>query len=186
MIQLLKRQVHTNTALNTDTDFAADGIEVKQAEVPSLTLSGPQMTPDAYGWENPDLEIDNGDGTTSVWPNPIYHTFIYGLSGSSDSSMEVHRMMGEARKFVRANPYVTLAADVPTGTSVRMPLVMTEEPTLGASVRNANYHSFDCSLELRRIPILYLSPYLQTKPVDVLELQAQYLTGTLVETKDLW
>ena len=186
LVQLLKRQVLQNTALLTNTDYSPDGIVIKQAEVPSLSILGPQLIPDAYGWENPDIEVDNGDGTTDVWPNPIYHTFIYTLSGGSDSPMELHRLMGAVRKFVRKNAYVVIDADIPSSTSVRMPLIMTTEPNMAASVMNANYHSFDSTIELRRIPIMYLPPYLRTKPVNFLELQVQLFTGTLVETKDLW
>lgn len=186
LIQLLKRQVLANTALMTDTDYSPDGIAIKQAEVPSLSILGPQLIPDAYGWENPDIEVDNGDGTTDIWPNPIYHTFIYTLSGGSDNPIELHTLMGAVRKFVRRNAYMVIDADIPSNTSVRMPLIMTGEPDMAASVMNANYHSFDSTIELRRIPIMYLPPYLRTKPVDILELQVQLFTGTLVETKDLW
>ena len=186
LIQLLRRQVIANAALATNTDYSADGIVVKEADVPSLTLTGPAMTQDAYGWENPEIEVDNGDGTTDIWPNPIYHTFIYELSGGSDSPLELHRMMGAVRKFIWRNPYVIISADIPTSTTVQMPLIMTREPNLGTNVMNANYHTFDCSFELRRIPIMYLPPYMRVKPVEILELQTQYLTGTLVETKDLW
>jgi hypothetical protein len=186
LVQLLKRQVLANASLATDTDYSADGIVIKNAEVPSLTLTGPAMTQDAYGWESPDIEVDNGDGTVDIWPNPIYHTFAYGLSGGSDSSMELHRLMGAARQFAWRNPYVVISADIPTSTEVRMPLIMTDEPDTGRGIMDANYHTFSCSFELRRIPIMYLPPYARVKPVDILELQTQLFTGTLVETKDLW
>lgn len=182
LLHLLKRQIMLDTSMRTNTDFSEDGIVFPDAPIPSLVLVGPEVTPDAYGWENAQIEnrIDSSD--VDVYPNPIMHTVSYDIMGRSDNESEFQRMMGEARKFVWQNPYLLMSGDVPQGSTIRLPMVMTQEPQMQPGALNANLHVFTCSFDVRRVPVLYLPPHLKTAEVSTLQLEVQKVTGILVET----
>ena len=185
LLQWLKIQTLLRSSARTHTDYSPDGIMLAQAGVPSVHLMGPNVSDDAAGWENPDIEELQGDGSYLTYPNPIMHTLDYELIGQSDSTIEFLTLMGLANKFFRRNPYLVIAGDVPSSSEVRMPLIMTSEPSATAGSANANLHSFSCTFEVRRVPVLYLPAHSMSQPVDTMELQTQKVTGTLVEVKNL-
>lgn len=185
LLHLLKRQVMLDVSLRTHTDFSADGLILPDAPIPSLSISGPTITQDAYGWENAQIEDTLGSGFADIYPNPIMHTVSYEMIGRSDNEAEYQRMMGVARKFCWQNPYLVISGDVPADSTIRLPLVMTDEPQVQAGTLNANLHTFVASFEIRRVPVLYLPPYLRTVEVATLQLETQTVTGTLVETINL-
>lgn len=182
LLHLLKRQVMLDTSLRTHTDFSEDGVVLPDAPIPSLAIVGPTVTADAYGWENAQIEDALGGGDVDVYVNPIMHTVSFDLIGRSDNEAEYQRLMGEARRFCWQNPYLVISGDVPAGSTIRLPLVMTDEPQMQPGALNANLHVFVSSFEVRRVPVLYLPPYLRTTEVSTLQLEAQKVTGTLVET----
>jgi len=187
LLYLMKREVLVNASPRTHTDFSSDGVEVAQAGVPSIYALGPEIFPDAYGWENESITEVQPDGTALVWPNPIMHTLRYTLLGNSDSQTEFITLMSAVRKVVWRNPYMVISGDVPSGSEVRLPMVMTDEPSPGTGIFNANLHNFSTKLEIRRVPILYLPPYYRVwGTVEQAGLQVQRPMGTLVETIPLW
>jgi hypothetical protein len=185
LLQWLKRQTLLLSTSKTHTDYSPDGIILAQAGVPSVHLVGPDVVEDAYGWENPDIEEDLAGDEFQLWPNPIMHTLGYELIGQSDSQIEFLTLMGLVNKFFRRNPYLLVPGDIPAGWTVRLPLIMTEQPATGAGLANSNLHTFTCTFEVRRVPVLYLPPILAAREVDTLELQTQKFNGTLVEIKQL-
>jgi len=110
------------------------------------------------------------------------HTFRYTIYGSSDSQTEFISLMLAARKVFWRNPYLVVDGDVPAGSKVRLPMIMTDEPSPGPGMFNANLHTFSSKLEIRRVPILYLPPYSRVWKVDQMRLQAQKFNGVLVES----
>jgi hypothetical protein len=182
LLHLLKRQFMLDVSQHTHTDYSSDGIVLPDAPIPSLAMIGPVVTADAYGWENAQIENALPSGDVEVYNHPIQHTVSYTLMGRSDNEMEYQRMMGVARKFTRQNPYMLIAGDVPENSTIRLPMVCTEEPEPQSGVLNANLHVFTSTFEVRRIPVLYLPPHLTTKEVSTLQLEVQKVTGTLVET----
>ena len=186
LLQILKREVLLATSPRTHVDYSPDGIDLNQAEVPSVHLIGPEFIPDAYGWENESIPETQGDGSALVWPNPIMHTLRYTVYGHSNAQPEFITLMSAIRKVVWRNPYLVISGDVPAGARLRLPIVMTDEPSPGAGVLNASLNSMAAKLEIRRVPILYLPPYMRAWPVERLRLEVQKLNGTLVEPITLW
>lgn len=186
LLQWLKKQTLMLSVAKTHTDYSTDGIIVAQAGVPSLHLVGPDVVEDAYGWENPDIEENLAGDEFQLWPNPVMHTLGYSLIGQSDSQIEFLTLMGLVNKFFRRNPYLLLPGDIPTDSQVRMPLIMTAQPSTEEGAMNSNLHSFTCGFEARRVPVMYLPPIMVARNVDSLWLQTQKLNGTMVEIKQLW
>lgn len=185
LLQWLKKQTLLLSVTKTHTDYSPDGITLAQAGVPSVHLVGPDVVDDAYGWENPDIEEDLAGDEFQLWPNPVMHTLMYDLIGQSDSQIEFLTLIGLVNKFFRRNPYLVMPGDIPTGWTLRMPMVMTDPPSTGAGMGNSNLHTFSSTFEVRRVPILYLPPYVAATKVASLELQTQKFNGTLVEIKQL-
>lgn len=186
LLQLVKRQLLLNANLHVHTDYSDDGISITPAGVPSLNISGPDVYPDAYGWENEPIEEVQQDGSVFVYPNPMMHQFDYTVTGHSDSWSEVLSMQGALRKFPWKNAWFVMTGDVPANAQLRMPLVARGDPTIDSSIGNANLRTCSISLSILRVPILYLPPGYRTWPVESGELQAQKYNGTLVEVKNLW
>lgn len=186
LMQGLKRQLLLTTSSTTHTDFSEDGISLLQAGIPTLQIDGPDVMDEPEGWENPDIEEEQGDGNYSIWPNPLMHALSYSLTGQSDNEQEFLTLIGTTIRFFRKNPYLVIAGDVPANSTVRMPLILTDKPEKGPGVLNSNLHVFSCAFEVRRVPVLYLPPSeVDVFLVDTLELQTQNVNGTLVEIKTL-
>jgi hypothetical protein len=182
LLQLFKRQVIKEVSSTTHTDFSSDGIGVSYADLPNLAVTGPRTIPDEYGYENENPAVEIAGGVVEVWPAPIQETLIYELMGYSDSDMEMKGLMAACRKVFKGNPYLIVNADVPENETIRLPMMMTTEPAQDTANKNTNLHRFRAEFEVRRVPILYLPPHLETRTVATMELQAQKFTGTLVET----
>lgn len=182
LLHLLKRQYMLETSQQVHTDYSEDGMVLPDAPIPSVQLIGPLIAADAYGWENDQIEHVKPGGDVDVYNNPIMHTISFDIMGRSDNDVEVQRMMGVARKFVWQNPYLLMAGDIPENSTIRLPMVCTAEPELQPGVLNANLNVFSATFEVRRIPVLYLPPHMTTVEVSTLQLEAQKVTGTLVET----
>jgi hypothetical protein len=78
--------------------------------------------------------------------------------------MEFLALMQEARKLTRGNPYLVVNADVPVGEQLRLPFAMPSEPA-ASGLAGANIYSFISTVEVRRIPIVYLPAKGRTWPV---------------------
>lgn len=185
VLRMLKREVLLATSPRTHTDYSPDGVDIAQAGIPTVYLLGPDVKEDAYGWENEAIQEEQLDGTSLIWPNPIMHTLTYTVTGHSDAQPEFITLMSAIRKVFWRNPYLVMPGDVPQGSQIRLPIVVTDDPSPGAGILNANLHTFAAKLEIRRVPILYLPPYLRAWGVGTFTLGTQKLTGTLVETKTL-
>lgn len=185
LLQMIKRQTLLEMSSTTHTDFSEDGITIAQAGVPTLHLDGPDVMDEPYGAENPDIEEEQGDGSYDIWPNPIMHALAYSLVGQSDNEQEFLTLLGSTMRFFRRNPYLVIPGDIPVGSVMRMPLMVTDPPERGPGILNSNLHEFTMTFEVRRVPVLYLPPSLAALPVDSLELQTQKVNGTLVEIKTL-
>lgn len=181
ILRLLKRDLLADTSLTTGIEYSKDGLVVAQAGVPAIVLTGPTVTPDAYGWESEAIEVTQEDGSVLSYPIPVMHTLEFGLLGFSDSKQEQHNLMTGLRKIFWRNPYLVLSGDLPPGSSVRMPMVMVEEPRPGVQITEDNLRGFMGSVEIRRVPILYLPAFYRSWPVSTVQLQTQKLNGTLVE-----
>jgi len=181
VIQMFKREMLLKSGVNTHTDYSSDGIVIAQADVPTLHLVGPVVREDDYGWENEEVEEDLVDDEADIWPHPIMHTVTFTLIGSSDNYSEFLTMMAATRKILRSNSRLIIAGDVPAGSTLRLPIVVTSDPSKTRTAGNSNSHGFSATFELIRVPVLYLPPYLRTKKAAALELQAQNTTGSLVE-----
>jgi hypothetical protein len=185
IITLLGRQVLLNSGLNTHTDYSPDGVIIREAGVPSLSLIGPDTSRDAYGAENASYWETQEDTSALRWPPPEMTTFSYDLIGQTDNDGEFLTLMGAARQFFRSNPYYVMTADVPE-VQARFPMMVVGEPVRTGEVPLANLHEFTLTFEVRRIPILYMPPISQTWPIEELELQVQKIGGILVETSAVW
>jgi len=186
LLQLVKRQVLLSAGPHVHTDYSADGIALTPAALPSVHVVGPDVEPDAYGWENEPVEEPQLDGSVLVYPNPMMHQFGYDLVGYSDSWPELLSLQAAFRKIPWNNAWLVMAGDVPAGSALRMPLLARTDPTLGTGIGNANLRTCAISLVITRVPILYLPPSYRTRRVESAELQTQKYNGTLVEVKNLW
>jgi len=186
LIRLLQQQVVGLAGISTHTDYSDDGLVTVQAGVPSAFLSNPLLEMDAYGEDNEEYEEAHADGNVYVWPNPKMQTMRLSLNVFvNDSHIEMLTLMGTVSKFFRKNAYLVLAADAPINSYIRMPLILTDPPSAQRMLMNANLKSFSATFEVRRIPVLYLPPYLVTSAIDSIALQAQKMTGTLVEVVNI-
>jgi hypothetical protein len=186
LLRLIKRQVVSPSGIQTHTDYSQDGIALLTAAVPSLFLTNMRVVPDSYGCENEGYWATQQDGSALYWPAPTMHTVMYDVLGASDFELEYMALMGAARKLVRRNGYLVMPADVPAGVDIRMPLAMPDEPSAGAGDRNSNLNVFLASIEVRRVPVVYLPPSLRTWPVETMHQEVQKTQGTLVETISMW
>ena len=186
LIRLLQQQIMSLSGIMTSTDYSADGIVITKAGVPSIFLNSPSIEMDAYGEDNEEYEENNLDGNVYVWPNQKMQTMRFSLAVFvDDSHVEMLTLMGAVSKFFRKNAYLVLIADVPANATLRMPLILTDPPMASQMTMNANLKSFSATFEVRRIPVLYLPPYLVTSAISSIELQAQKISGTLVEVVNI-
>lgn len=184
LISAVQRQILLDTGLTTHTDYSPDGVQILEATLPSLSLMGPDVIPDAYGAENA-LVYETLVSGSAEWPPPVMQTLQFELRGLSDNSGEFLTLMGAARKFCRTNPYFNMIADIPVGRNMRLPLVVTVEPSRSGDVLNANLHEFVLSFELRRVPILFAPAVATVWPINEIELQSQAFNGILVEISSI-
>lgn len=186
LITLLKRELVLNTGLSVHTDYSADGVKILEADLPSVFIYGPDVLVDAYGAYNSMAYEDYGSGNGSgEYPPPEMQTLQYDIKGLSNNSGEFLTLMAAARKFCRVHPYFTIAADFPTDTEVRMPLVVVAEPARSGDIFPANLHEFTLTFQLRRVPILLLPAKATVWPITVIELERQGFNGILVESSEL-
>jgi hypothetical protein len=186
IIQLIKREIVLEGGIHVSTDYSPDGIVINKAKVPSLFLTNTRAIPDSYGYENENFWELQPDGSALCWPAPTMHTVIFDVMGSSDFEVEYLALMSAARKLVRKHGYIVIPADVPAGVNIRMPFAMPDEPSMGAGDRNSNLNTFLATVEVRRVPVVYLPPSLRTWPVETMHQEVQKLQGTLVETISMW
>jgi hypothetical protein len=180
----LKREILFETSITTHTDFAPDGATVELAGIPSISVIGPRVIPDAEGEESEPVWEQQIDLSYDRFPAPTMHTFGYDLIVTSNSMIELLTLMGVVRKFFRRNPYLLLTADVPVDQQMRMPMIMTDEPEFRVTPSNSNVRDFSASFEVRRVAILSLPPDLKSWELvdDETKLELQKIGGTLVET----
>lgn len=184
LLLYFKRQLLFDSGMTTHTDYSAFGIEVAKMDIPSVFLQGPDVAQDDYGFECESVEDAEGSDVY-VYPYPSMYMLEYRVIGTANGDVEYMRLMAAVARVIRKYPWLTLECDIPEDTQLRLPLVMTGEPTTGTAIPNSNMRAFNATVEVRRVPVVHLPPYLITKIVDTIELQAQYSTGTLVEVINL-
>jgi hypothetical protein len=189
ILRLVKRQFFLGFGPATHTDFSSDGIKLLDAGMPSISLGEPNVIPDAYGWEceSPVVEVN---GEVLIFAPAIMHTLVYTIKANSDNEAETFALAGLLRKICWRNPYLLVDADIPADSVLRLPFVMTSEPTISVVVGDANLKSISAEFEVRQVPVLYLPAHLSLGATGAAEvatilLQVQKLTGTLVETTNL-
>lgn len=189
ILRLVKRQFLLDTGMATHTDYSGDGIKLLDAGMPTISVGESNIIPDAYGWECESPVVEDG-GEVLIFAPAIMHTFVYTITAYSDHQGESHALAGVLRKICWRNPYLLVDADVPAGSVLRLPFVMTSEPTLGVVVGDANLKSISAEFEVRQVPVLYLPAHVSlgapgAAEVAAISLQVQKLTGTLVETVNM-
>jgi hypothetical protein len=181
MLRTFKREILLQSGMTTETDYSEDGIFITTVETPSLYIVGPIVTSDAYGAENEEIEEDLPANAANIYPSSVMHTLTFELNGFTDKRWDVLDLLMHTRKLFRKHPYLLVQADIPANTFVRLPWIVIDEPLVATENANANLASFKMTFEVRRVSVLYLTPYLRTKKVSNVELQVQLKQGSLVE-----
>jgi hypothetical protein len=173
LLRLLKREMLLESGMTTETDYSADGFIIVKAEAPSLTLVGPAFISDAYGAENEEIVEAISEDKSHIYPSSFMHTLQFNLLGFTTKRWDILAFSAYLVRIFRKHPYFVLRADVPQNTVVRLPMIMTSPPVIGAEVNNANLASVRLSFELRRVSVLYLPPYKYTAKIKEVQMEVQ-------------
>jgi len=185
LTQMLKAQILADSGVAVHTDFSKDGISVKDAGQPALLLQGPSCSDDPYQERTPDYEEPQPDGSVLEHCQAKVHRLEYQIEIDSDNHQEAGALSAAVQQFFHRNVYLTMTADVPASTSLRLPMTLLGDVSHTTGHLESNVRLIRARFEVRRVPVLYLPPRMRTWPAATIELQVQTLTGTLVQTKTL-
>ncbi len=121
LIRELKKQIITNVALTTATDFDEDTIDltnfIEIAELPALILVGPNFTENRFQTNNEAIEEEPDPTTFELgirrFPRVVDVTFS--LIGASDNTTEILNLMNAVQSFFNRNKDLVMLRTAPSG-----------------------------------------------------------------------
>jgi len=157
LLRELKRQVHPNVSLTTQTDFDAetgDGLHVTElASLPGLVLVGPELRENRFYSQNAASEVPDTDGTVLRRRAPYTVDLGFTLIGVADHTTELLNLMAATELFFHRNPYLEIDRDPvdPTAGRVRYEMEVTPDGDLRVTSQpnESNVRSFSGSFVIR-------------------------------------
>jgi hypothetical protein len=166
-LQLIKKQIVSNTAINTDTDYADEGATFTElADHPAIGLRLSIARDVEYShFDNEKYTVAHPTvpGAFQEWDASRTFMMLLPLTISSKSLGECMHMITELIDMVMATPWLIVPADLRFPLSVigdhnHYPLELVSEPAQVGGANEANVKAFRATLRVRGIPVVRNDP----------------------------
>jgi hypothetical protein len=168
--EIFRRQLLANTHIGTNIDFGDRGeITIKQAHLPSITLTGPRISEDMesrHHWADY-LEQQSGDTFERYWP-AFLANFEFSAVLASNRHRELYGMAQGFLELCMRNPFirVPITHGDTNGPHHEFPLHLLTPPAIDIQDANSNLIIAIATFEVRWVPFRLDEPVYSDKWIE--------------------
>jgi len=157
VVHVFQRQLLANTAIGTSLDFGDRGeIIIKQADLPSITLTGPRITEDMqsrHHWADLYRQAADADTYEEYWP-AFLANFEFSAILASNRHRELYGLTQGFIELCARNPFIRIPiiyGDT-SGDHYEFPLHLVSPPAIDIQDANSDLIVAIATFEVRWIP----------------------------------